>query len=82
MSTNNDDNKVGFPFFEPDNYLGWLVHHNKARLCDPAHLSRTGHISADCLIKGKKIVATTIRNGEEGLHWSFLTPEKILSSEF
>ena len=30
MSKDNN-NDAGFPFFEPDNYLGWLVH-LKARL--------------------------------------------------
>ena len=39
MST-NDDSNAGFPFFEPDNYLGWLVH-LKARLRDPDYPSGT-----------------------------------------
>ena len=41
--SSNDDNNVGFPFFEPDNYLGWLVH-LKARLRDPDYPSGTAKV--------------------------------------
>ena len=43
MANKGDNNDSGFPFFEPDNYLGWLVH-IKARLRDPDYPSGTAKV--------------------------------------